>query len=164
MPTSTPSRPPAETTGSQPWYADIVLPMLLAAGRTTYGRAIRASLVDAGFGDMPCQGSRIVGGIARNGVNLTDVSGLLGVSKQAASQLVDTLVLRGYVERIPDPDDRRRVNVGLTTRGRSAAREIRDAVESIDAALLERVSVQDVAVTRRVLGRLAELADDGAAA
>ena len=138
--------------------------MLLAAGRATYGNAIRANLVEAGFGDLPRQGSRVVGGIARTGTNLADVSGLLGVSKQAASQLVDTLVLRGYVERRPDPEDRRRMTVGLTDRGRGAAQEIRDAVESVDAALLERVSSKDLAILRRVLGQLVELADDGPAA
>jgi DNA-binding MarR family transcriptional regulator len=155
-------RHPRQT--SQPWYADIVLPMLLAAGRATYGKAIRANLVGAGFGDLPRQGSRIVGGIARNGVNLSDVSGVLGVSKQAASQLVDTLVLRGYVERIPDANDRRRMTIGLTDRGRGAAQEIRDAVESVDSALLERVSSRDLAILRRVLGQLVELADDEHAA
>jgi DNA-binding MarR family transcriptional regulator len=142
-----------------PWYADVVLPMLLAAGRTTYGRAIRANLQAAGFGDLPRQGSRVVGGIARNGLNLTDVSEVLGVSKQAASQLVDTLVVRGYVERIPHPDDRRRMTVGLTDRGRGAAEEIRDAVEAVDRALTDRVGAEDLSVARRVLGQLVELDD-----
>jgi DNA-binding MarR family transcriptional regulator len=145
---------------TQPWYTDVVLPMLLAAGRVTYGRAIRANLEAAGFGDMPRQGSRVVGGIARNGLNLTDVSEVLGVSKQAASQLVDTLVIRGYVERIPDAEDRRRMTVGLTDRGRSAAQEIRHAVEAVDAALIERVGADDLAVARRVLGHLVELDHD----
>lgn len=147
-------------TEEQPWYTDVVMPMLLAAGRTAYGRAIRANLQAAGFGDMPRQGSRIVGGIARNGLNLTDVSEVLGVSKQAASQLVDTLVVRGYVERVPHPDDRRRMTVALTDRGRSAAQEIRDAVESVDAELTGRVGEPEVAVARRVLGQLVELSHD----
>lgn len=142
-----------------PWYADVVLPSLLAAGRTTYGRAIRANLQSAGFGDMPPQGSRVVGGIARNGLNLTDVSEVLGVSKQAASQLVDTLVVRGYVERIPHPEDRRRMTVGLTARGRSAAQEIRAAIEAVDQSLTDRVGADDLAVARRVLGQLVELDD-----
>jgi len=143
-----------------PWYTDVVMPMLLAAGRTTYGRAIRTNLQSAGFGDMPRQGSRIVGGIARNGLNLADVSEVLGVSKQAASQLVDTLVVRGYVERIAHPEDRRRMTVGLTERGRSAAQEIRAAVEAVDAQLVDRVGADELAVARRVLGQLVELSHD----
>ena len=44
----------------------------------------------------------------------------LGVSKQAAGQLVDTLVLRGYLERSVDPEDRRRLTLTLTERGMAA--------------------------------------------
>ena len=43
------------------------------------------------------------------------------MSKQAAGQLVDTLVLRGYLDRSPDPEDRRRMTVTLTERGAMAA-------------------------------------------
>jgi DNA-binding MarR family transcriptional regulator len=149
-----------ETHHEPPWYDEVVLPMLLAAGRVTYGNAIREALFAAGFDDMPRQGSRIVGGIARTNSNLRDVSGLLGVSKQAASQLVDTLVMRGYVQRIPDTEDRRRMEVGLTDRGRAAAREINEAVNGVDAELLSRVGAKDLAATRSVLGALVELARD----
>jgi DNA-binding MarR family transcriptional regulator len=142
-----------------PWYDEVVVPVLLAAARTTYGRAIAAALDGAGFGDMPRTGSRLVGGIARRGRPLRDVAGDLGVSKQAASQLVDTLVLRGYVTRVPDPDDRRRVTVDLTERGRAAAVEIRGAVERIDAALLAAVGPDDVAAMRRATGALCAMSD-----
>ena len=85
------------------------------------------------------------------------MAGELAVSKQAASQLVDTLVTRGYVERTPDPDDRRRVTVGLTERGRAAAGEIRQAVERVDAELATKVSQQDLDRARAVLGAIVEM-------
>ena len=66
---------------------------------------------------MPRSGTRLVGGIARNGQPFHEVVEEMGVSKQATSQLVDTLVERGYVARKPDPDDRRRVRVDLTELG-----------------------------------------------
>lgn len=139
------------------WYLDAPLPVLCGEGRTTYGRAIHARLAAAGFDDMPARGVRVLGSIARLGTPLSDVGALLGVSKQAASQLVDTLVLRGYVDRIADPDDRRRVTVGLTDRGREAADEIRTAVEATDAALAERVGEQVVEQLRVGLGALIAL-------
>jgi len=150
----------SEPQHEQRWYDDTVIPMMLAAGRLTYGQAIRDALSAAGFDDMPRQGSRIVGGIARNNANLRDVSGLLGVSKQAASQLVDTLVMRGYVERIADTGDRRRMEVALTDRGQAAAAEINDAVNGVDAELLERVGARNVAALRQVLGVLIEMGHD----
>ncbi len=140
-----------------PWYQDVVLPQLLGAARRTYAAAIRAALIGAGFDDIPRSGGSLLGRIARSGHDLRDVAGELAVSKQAASQLVDTLVTRGYVERTPDPGDRRRVTVGLTGRGRAAAAEIRKAVEQVDAGLATRVSHQDLARARAVLGAIVEM-------
>lgn len=144
------------------WYQDVGLPPLLGAARRTYTAAIRAALTGAGFDDVPRSGASVLGRIARSGRNLADVAGELAVSKQAASQLVDTLVTRGYVKRTPDPEDRRRVTVGLTERGRAAAAEIRQAVERVDAALATKVSHQDLARARAVLGAIAEMGHDHA--
>jgi hypothetical protein len=59
----------------------------------------------------------------------------LGVSKQATSQLIDTLVVRGYLERQPNPEDRRRVTIEATERGRAAAAAVRSAVVAVDEEL-----------------------------
>jgi DNA-binding MarR family transcriptional regulator len=147
------------TDPESPWYADVVLPMLLGASRKTYGRAMRRALTDAGFEDMPRAGSRLVGGIGRNGPSLGDLADNLGISKQATSQLVETLVERGYVQRVPHPTDGRRTIVDLTDRGRQAADVIRGAVEGVDARLAASASPEDIATMRRVLGALVESDD-----
>ena len=81
----------------------------------------------------------------------------LGVSKQAAGQLVDTLVVRGYLDRSADPEDRRRMTVSLTERGQLAAAAGRSAVERVDAQLTERVGEEYVAHTRATLAALIDL-------
>ena len=140
------------------WYEELVLPVLLAEARRTYGAAIRRALSAAGFDDMPRAGARVVGGIARHGgAPLREVAVAQAVSKQAASQLVDTLVTRGYVVRVPDPGDRRRVSIALTDRGEAAAAEIRSAVEAVDAAFEQAVGRDQVARVRAVLGALVAL-------
>jgi len=145
------STPPA-------WYEELVLPVLLAEARRTYGAAIRRALAAAGFDDMPRAGARVVGGIARHGgAPLREVAVAQAVSKQAASQLVDTLVTRGYVVRVPDPGDRRRVSIALTDRGEAAAAEIRSAVEAVDAAFEQAVGRDQVARVRAALGALVAL-------
>jgi DNA-binding MarR family transcriptional regulator len=40
------------------------------------------------------------------------------------SQVIDILVNRGYLSRSPDPDDRRRISLELTERGRQAIEAI----------------------------------------
>jgi DNA-binding MarR family transcriptional regulator len=143
------------------WYEELVLPVLLAEARRTYGTAIRRGLAAAGFDDMPRAGARVVGGIARaGGTPLREVAVAHAVSKQAASQLVDTLVTRGYVVRVPDEDDRRRLSIALTDRGVAAAVEIRSAVDAVDAALEAAVGSEEVTRMRAALGALVELQRD----
>jgi len=141
----------------QPWYEEVVVPVLLRAARRTYGSAIAAGLAEVGCDDVPRNGSYVMGAIARGGSPLSGIIKELGVSKQAAGQLVDALVLRGYLERSPDPKDRRRLTVTLTDRGRQAAQASRAAVEAIDAELTARVGVEHLSHARATLGALIDI-------
>ncbi len=131
------------------------VPALLRAARRAYASAVGGALAEAGYDDVPRDGSFVMSALARTGAPLGDIIGWLGVSKQAAGQLVDTLVTRGYLGRAVDPDDRRRLMVSLTERGEAAAAVIRSAVESLDAALEARVGAEYVAHTRATLAALA---------
>jgi DNA-binding MarR family transcriptional regulator len=144
----------------RPWYETVALPALLRHARTTYGSAMRTAQADVGCDDIPRNGIYVIGAIARGGSPLGGIIEDLGVSKQAAGQLVDTLVIRGYLDRAPDPDDRRRMTVSLTERGRTAAAAGREAVERIDRQLETRVGVEHVAHTRATLAALIGLGRD----
>jgi DNA-binding MarR family transcriptional regulator len=127
---------------------EVVIPALLRAARGAYGHAIRSRLAEAGFDDMPGNGPFVLGGMANHGVVAGDLIRQLGVSKQAASQLVDTLVLRGYLTRETDPADRRRMALGLTDRGRAAAAAVRAAVEWVDGELAAAIAPRELAGLR----------------
>ena len=87
----------------------------------------------------------------------------LGISKQRASQLVDTLVLRGYLTREVNAEDRRRTTILLTDRGRAAAAEVRAAVEQVDAELAQMLSPAELAGLRTGLVALSQIRDRHAA-
>jgi DNA-binding MarR family transcriptional regulator len=140
---------------------DIALPALLRASRKAYGSAIRTALVDAGYGDVPKNGAYVIGAISRAGVPLADIIRGLGVSKQAAGQLIDTLVARGYLEREVNEDDRRRLTMTLTPRGRAAATVARKATDGVDAKLKKRAGDKAVAEARKVLFTLIAIANEG---
>ncbi len=146
----------------EPWYEEIVTPALLRAARRTYAEAVTAAHESAGFDDMPRNGTFVTGSIARGGPldGLVDLRARLGLSKQAVSQLVDTLVVRGYVERVEATTDRRRIVVDLTDRGRAAAAVSGGATETVDARLLAKLGADGVAQLRAGLAALAELATD----
>jgi DNA-binding MarR family transcriptional regulator len=143
----------------KPWYETVVMPALLRHARTVYGAAMHRALADAGCDDVPKNGLYIIGGLAlgAGGVPVGQLARELGVSKQAAGQLVDTLVLRGYLERAVAADDRRKLNVTLTERGRLAASVQGTARARIDAQLLKRVGAGPIAQTRKTLAVLIEM-------
>jgi DNA-binding MarR family transcriptional regulator len=88
----------------------------------------------------------------------------LRVSKQAAGQLVDTLVLRGYLERSVNAEDRRKLTVRLTPRGEAAAAAQAAARERVDAELEAQVGVHCISEMRKALGALCAMghgAEDG---
>ena len=144
------------------WYEQIPFPALLRHARQTYGRAMRSALEDAGYDDIPANGLYIIGGLALadKGIPLRQLIRELGTTKQNAGQLVDMLVLRGYLSRIVDEEDRRQLIVALTDRGRAAADVQRKARERIDAELLSRTGDDDLRAARRTLAVLVELARD----
>lgn len=138
---------------------DVVIPALLRHARNTYGSAMRQALAEAGYDDIPGNGLYVIGGLALNraDIPLGQLILELHLSKQAAGQLVDTLVTRGYLDRAPDKEDRRKLTVALTERGRAAAAVQGAARDKIDAELLARVGEDDVNRTRRTLAALIEI-------
>ncbi len=89
----------------------------------------------------------------------------LGVSRQAASQLIGTLVVRGYLSREINPADRRRLNIELTDRGRAAAEAIGAAIGQVDQELATMITPAEMAGLRAGLIALATIkertSDDG---
>src|SRR5271169_3203033 len=110
-------------TAEAPWYDTTVFLALLRWARATYGGAMHKALAEAGCDDVPPNGMYVIGGLALGAgdMPLSVLVKELKLSKQAAGQLVDTLVLRGYLRRETDEADRRRFTVALTERGEHAA-------------------------------------------
>ncbi|MGA2904641.1 MAG: MarR family transcriptional regulator [Candidatus Korobacteraceae bacterium] len=146
-------------TNEKPWFEDVAMPMLLRHGRNTYGAAMRQALEQAGYDDIPGNGIYVIGGLALGNpdIPLGQLVKQLRTTKQAAGQLVDVLVSRGYLERSVDEEDRRKLTVALTGRGRAAAETQRAAREKIDAELIASVGQDDVLRTRRTLAVLIDI-------
>ena len=134
----------------------VSLPALLRAARGVFADGIRGALEAAGFDDVPANGLFVIGAVARTGAPMSRVILLLGVSKQAAGQLIDTMVLRGYLDRTVDPEDRRRLMIGLSERGRAASKIIKTVVDRLEADLARRVGPEAISHTRATLRALIE--------
>jgi DNA-binding MarR family transcriptional regulator len=132
-----------------PWYEDVPVPQLMRGARDVYRGAIREALEGLGCDDVPRNGALVLAGLDQSWPNPSfspqaDVVASLGLSKQAASQLIDTLVVRDYLERRNDPVDRRRMEVRLTARGRTAAVAVRAATDAVDRMVAQLVTADEL--------------------
>jgi DNA-binding MarR family transcriptional regulator len=98
------------------------LPALLLALSGELVTGIQAGVTARGFEDVrPAHGFAFAR-LAPDGATIGELAEHLGVTKQAASQLVEELVRKGYVERRPHPGDARARLVVLTERGWACTR------------------------------------------
>ena len=146
------------------WWEDVATSALLRAAFRSYGDVVRTAVAEAGFDDLPRNGAYVVGATARQTVTMQELPAALGVTKQAFSQLLDTLVLRGYVERETDPSDRRRLVLHLTDRGRALAEVVDGCGTRADAAVADLVGADALHTARRVLAAMNQLPVDLAVA
>lgn len=63
---------------------------------------------------------------------VTELAGLMGVTKQAASKVVDAMVAAGFVDRGPDASDARARSVSLTGRGRDLLAAVDDIYTELE--------------------------------
>lgn len=95
---------------------------------------IQAGVTRRGFTDVrPAHGFAFAA-LAGGGATTSELAEHLGMTKQSASQLVDYLVERGYVERAAHPTDARARLLVLTDRGWGCTR----AAEAAAAETVEQ--------------------------
>lgn len=100
----------------------LALPVLLLSAARTLVDAIHAGVEERGFvGMRPAHGFAFAR-LAPHGASIAELAEHLGVTKQAASQLVDELARRGYVAVGPHPRDARAKLVTLTDLGWACTR------------------------------------------
>ena len=110
---------PPRRAARAPGATAVPLARLLAMAYRQLIDGLHARLAEHGYHDVrPTFGYVLLA--ARDApVPGRDLAELLGVTKQAASQLVDAMERGGYVERRDDPADARAKLVALTPRGRT---------------------------------------------
>lgn len=127
--------------------------LLAVAGELT--QRINEGVLARGFeGIRPAHGFTFAR-LAPEGATVTDLAAHLGVTKQAASQLVDELVRKGYVERRPHPDDARARLIVLTELGWACTRAAEEAAAEAVRAWGEVLGESEMRALRDRLLRIA---------
>ncbi|WP_327314042.1 MarR family winged helix-turn-helix transcriptional regulator [Streptomyces sp. NBC_01235] len=127
--------------------------LLAVAGELT--QRIHEGVVARGFeGVRPAHGFAFAR-LAPGGATVTDLAAHLGVTKQAASQLVEEIVRKGYVERRAHPHDARARLIVLTERGWECTRAAEEAAAEAVRPWVDVLGEGGVRVLCDQLGRIA---------
>ena len=125
--------------------------ILITAAHRCVADRLREAVATAGGEQMRPSFGFVLRAVAAEEPTVTRLAELLGVSKQAASKLADDMVELGYLERLSDPDDRRRTRLALTeTAHRIRARALIES-EAMEDELRQRYGPTQLAHLRKLL-------------
>ena len=96
-----------------------------------------------------------------SGIGVCGLSRELSVGESAASLMIDQLVRRDYVGRKTDPADRRRVLLGITSRGAKRLHELREGGREILDEWLVKLDEDELEALAHGLGALARVVGAG---
>jgi DNA-binding MarR family transcriptional regulator len=135
--------------------SQIPLAGLLAIASEAMFLQFRADLVEAGYGDIRPTHGCVFRFVRGEGMRLTELAVLAGMTKQSVGEVVDDLAARGYVERFPDPADRRAKLIRLTERGKEAQGIGFGLFSAIEKRWGERYGTERIAQLRQLLEEIA---------
>jgi DNA-binding MarR family transcriptional regulator len=133
------------------------LPGLLIGLKIAIVDEMQRRMAEHGFADIREGHGCVFRFIDPEGSRLTDLAERSGYTKQAVGEVVVDLEERGYVERVPDPLDRRAKIIRLSARGREALELAETTFADIERELAERVGEDRMATLREVLEALTTL-------
>ena len=110
------------------------------------GRAITlrvaAGLEAAGYGDLRPAHFSVFQYLPTDGGRATDLAEAAQITKQSMGYLIEYLEERGYVERIPDQQDRRAQRIHRTARGDEVDRFAREIVAELEREWAEHLGAE----------------------
>ncbi|WP_253873859.1 MarR family winged helix-turn-helix transcriptional regulator [Actinomadura rupiterrae] len=129
----------------------------ILAARLLFGiqRELFATLAAQGYGDLRAQHGAVLAHLDEDGTRATDLAHRSGQHKQVVGKLLDELEALGYVERRPDPSDRRAKLVVPTERGLAQMRDSDAIIAAIESRHAEAVGRDAYADFKRLYRTIA---------
>jgi DNA-binding MarR family transcriptional regulator len=133
----------------------VALPGLFEVAKMALLSEFERELAKSGYGDIRPTHGCVFRFVRDEGMRLTELAEHACMTKQSCGELVDDLVKLGYVERIPDPEDRRAKLIRLTERGKEAQRFGFGLFRELEQRWAERFGPERLAQVREVLEEIA---------
>ncbi len=116
-----------------------------------------------GFPDFQPSFTALLAHVDTEGTRVTAIAERMGTSRQAASQMLQAIEARGYIERVPDPRDGRAVIARHTESGRRILLAAIEVMQSIEGDYETVLGADGLARLKRLLARLLAGTDPGGA-
>lgn len=108
---------------------------LISQIKQIQGRIFEKLLQEAGITDFNGPQGRILFVLwKQDDISIVEISGKTGLAKTTLTSMLDRMEKQGHIERLFDPDDRRRIRIRLTDQSRSMMlkyQEVSDVMSSI---------------------------------
>jgi DNA-binding MarR family transcriptional regulator len=119
-----------------------------------YAQDIDAALREADFGDLRPAHANVFPFLREEGISVSELAGLARVRKQTMAEAVEQLERMGYVERRPNPSDRRSRLVFPTERGTSVKPVTHATAARVEERWAQLTSPEELETLRASLLRL----------
>ena len=90
-------------------------------------------------------------------VRMSEIGRHMGISKPYMTALVDKLISEGLVERAPDPDDRRVVNVRITCAGKEAIKDFEKCTRETVLKNLSSLDSEDISTLHEMVQNIRDI-------
>jgi DNA-binding MarR family transcriptional regulator len=140
-----------------PYDNDFWIPMagLFEIAKDAFFEDFREELEQTEFRDLRPTHGCVFRFVRGPGMRLTVLAEMAGMTKQSIGEIVDDLVARGYVKRIPDPEDKRAKLICLTERGERAQATGLALFAKVEKQWAERYGAKRMAQLRELLEEIA---------
>lgn len=128
---------------------------LFEIAKDAFFEDFRAELEQTEFADIRPTHGCVFRFVKGGGLRLTVLAEMAGMTKQSVGEIVDDLVARGYVKRIPDPEDKRAKIICLTERGERAQATGLALFAKVEKQWAKRYGAERIAQVRELLEEVA---------
>ena len=119
-----------------------------------YSDLILSKMAARGYEGLTLFHTALIANLGAEGARVTVLAKRAGMAKQSMGQLANDLERRGYVERVPDPSDRRAYLVRFTSRGETLLRDSYEVKREVEAEYATKLGQEAVETLRRLLKQL----------
>jgi DNA-binding MarR family transcriptional regulator len=133
----------------------IPLPVLMELAVDAMWADFRVALLEAGIDDVRPSHGCVFRFLRGDGMRLTELASLAGLTKQSVGEIVDDLTALGYLERYPDPTDKRAKLLRLTKKGKEAQAVGFSLFAKLESDWAETFGEDEITLLRGLLERVA---------